>query len=64
MAPFGQSSPEMAALGRAFREAGLYTFVRWHSFFTNPPLCISEADLREGFAIIDRALAVTDRAVV
>ena len=34
-----RASPEMAALGARFREAGLYTFVRWHSFFTNPPLC-------------------------
>ena len=46
-----------------FREQGLFTFVRWNSFFTNPPLCISEAEMREGFAIIDRALDLTDRAV-
>jgi len=32
-------------------------------FYTNPPLCINEQQLREGFAIIDRALAITDRAV-
>jgi taurine--2-oxoglutarate transaminase len=30
--------------------------VRWHTFFTNPPLCVTEAELREGFAMIDRAL--------
>ena len=42
---------------------GLYTFVRWNTFFTNPPLCITEAELREGFAIIDRGLEITDRAV-
>jgi len=45
------------------RQEGLYTFVRWHTFFTNPPLCITEPELREAFAIIDRALEVTDRAV-
>ncbi len=28
-----------------------------------PPLCITEAELREGFAIIDRALEITDEAV-
>jgi taurine---2-oxoglutarate transaminase len=39
-------------------------FVRWNSFFTNPPLCISESELREGFAMIDRGLAITDQAVV
>jgi taurine--2-oxoglutarate transaminase len=64
MAPFNGSSPEMAALGKFFRENGLFTFVRWNYFFTNPPLSISEDELREGFAIIDRALAITDRAVV
>jgi taurine--2-oxoglutarate transaminase len=63
MAPFNGGSPEMAALGKFFREEGLYTFVRWNSFFTNPPLCITEAELREAFAIIDRGLAITDQAV-
>jgi len=63
MAPFNGTSDEMAALGRFFREEGLYTFVRWNTFFTNPPLCITEAQLRDAFAIIDRALEVTDRAV-
>jgi taurine--2-oxoglutarate transaminase len=63
LAPFNGSSPEMAALGAFFRQEGLYTFVRWNYFFTNPPLSITEGELREGFDIIDRALAVTDRAV-
>jgi taurine--2-oxoglutarate transaminase len=63
MAPFNGTSPEMAALGKFFREHGLYTFVRWNYFFTNPPLCISEAELREGFGIIDQALAIADSAV-
>jgi taurine--2-oxoglutarate transaminase len=63
LAPFNGSSPEMTALGKYFREEGLYTFVRWNYFFTNPPLTITEAELREGFAIIDRALAVTDSSV-
>jgi taurine---2-oxoglutarate transaminase len=64
MAPFNGTSEEMTALGRFFREQGLYTFVRWNTFFTNPPLCISERELREGFAIIDRGLESADRAVV
>jgi taurine--2-oxoglutarate transaminase len=63
MASFNGTSPEMAALGTFFRQEGLYTFVRWNYFFTNPPLSIAEAELHEGFAIIDRALAITDEAV-
>jgi len=61
LAPFNGSSPEMAALGKELRARGLYTIVRWNTFFTNPPLCINEAELREGFAAIDSALSVVDR---
>jgi taurine--2-oxoglutarate transaminase len=63
MAPFNAGSPEMTALTRFFRQEGLYTFVRWNSFFTNPPLCITEEQLREGFDMIDRGLAITDAVV-
>jgi taurine--2-oxoglutarate transaminase len=63
MAPFNGTSPEMAELAAFFRQEGLYTFVRWNYFFTNPPLSITERELRDGFDIIDRALAITDRAV-
>ncbi len=63
LAPFNGTSPEMQALAKFFRDEGLYTFVRWNTFFTNPPLCIKEAELREAFAIIDRGLEITDRAI-
>lgn len=63
MAPFNGTSEEMAALGRFFREQGLYTLVRWNTFYTNPPLCINESQLREAFEIIDRGLEITDAAV-
>ncbi|MGH9906275.1 MAG: aminotransferase class III-fold pyridoxal phosphate-dependent enzyme, partial [Pyrinomonadaceae bacterium] len=63
LAPFNGTSAEMQALGKYFRQEGLYTFVRWNTFFTNPPLCITEAEMREAFAIIDKGLEITDRAV-
>ena len=63
MAPFNGTSPEMQALGKFFREQGLYTLVRWNSFYTNPPLSITEAEMREAFAIIDKGLEITDAAV-
>ena len=63
MAQFNSTSPEMMALGKFFREEGLFTFVRWNYFFTNPPLCIDESELRDAFAIIDRGLSIADRAV-
>ena len=56
LAPYNGTSDQMVRLGRFFREQGLYTFVRWNTFFTNPPLTISDDDLRHGFDIIDRGL--------
>jgi taurine--2-oxoglutarate transaminase len=64
MAPYNGTSPEMAALSKFFRAEGLYTLVRWNSFYTNPPLSITEAELREAFAIIDKGLYETDKSVV
>jgi taurine--2-oxoglutarate transaminase len=64
MAPFNGTSEEMAALSKFFRDNGLYTLVRWNTFYTNPPLCINEQQLREAFTIIDKGLEITDRVVV
>ncbi len=63
MTPFNGNSPEMQQLGAFFKDNGLYTYVHWHTFFANPPLSITEAELREAFEIINRGLAITDAAV-
>src|SRR5687768_4431436 len=63
MAPFNATSPEMQRLGAFLRENGMYAFLNWNNLFTNPPLCITEEQLREAFAIIDLALEITDAAV-
>ena len=62
MAPYNDSHPAMAALGKFFMDNGLFTFVRWGSFMCNPPLCITEEQLLAGFEIIDRGLDITDAA--
>jgi taurine---2-oxoglutarate transaminase len=64
LTPFNGTSDEMKAIGKALREAGLYTMIANNSIHTNPPLCITEAQLAEGFEIIDRALDIADQAVV
>jgi len=56
LAPFNGTSEPMVRLGKFFREQGLYTFVRWNTFFANPPLTITEDELRHGFDIFDRGL--------
>jgi taurine--2-oxoglutarate transaminase len=63
MAPFNGSSPEMNRLGAFFKEHGLYVFIHWNTFFANPPLSITEAELRAAFDIINQALEITDAAV-
>ncbi len=60
IAPYNGSHPAMNQLARYFRDNGLFTFVRWDNFMVNPPLCITEDELAQGFAIVDRALAITD----
>lgn len=64
LAPFNSSSPEMAELWRYLLDHGVYVNMHWNQVMTNPPLCISEAQLAEGFAVLDAALEITDRAVV
>jgi taurine---2-oxoglutarate transaminase len=64
MAAFNGTSEEMTELGNFFRDQGLYTLIRWNTFYTNPPLCINEQQLRDAFAIIDKGLEITDKAVV
>jgi taurine---2-oxoglutarate transaminase len=63
MAPYNGNHPAMGKLAGFFRENGLFTFLRWGSFMCNPPLCITEAQLKDGFEIIDRGLEITDAAV-
>jgi len=62
LAPYNGAHPAMAKLNKAFLDNGLFTFTRWNNFTCNPPLCITEAQLREGFAIIDKCLHIADEA--
>ena len=63
LTPFNGTSDEMKAIGAFLRKNGLYTMIPNNSIHTNPPLCITEAQLAEGFAIIDAALDIADQAV-
>ena len=63
MTPFNGTSDEMKALTGFLRKNGMYAMVANNSVHTNPPLVITEAQLAEGFEILDRALEITDQAV-
>jgi len=62
IAPYNGSHPAMTKLATFFREQGLFSFQRWSSFSTIPPLTINAEQIREAFAIIDRGLDITDAA--
>jgi taurine--2-oxoglutarate transaminase len=63
LAPWNSSSAEMAALRKYCLEHGLYVYPHWHTVLIIPPLIITEEQLKEGFAILDKALDLIDRAV-
>jgi taurine--2-oxoglutarate transaminase len=63
LTPFNGTSDEMKAIGKFLRDNGLYTMIANNSIHTNPPLCITEDQLAEGFEVIDRALDIADQAV-
>jgi taurine--2-oxoglutarate transaminase len=60
LVPYNTTHPVMAKLGKFFRDNGLFTLLQWGGIMCNPPLTISEAELAEGFDVIDRGLALTD----
>jgi taurine--2-oxoglutarate transaminase len=60
---YNETSPIVAALDKRLKADGLYTMNHWNTFFTNPPLCITEKQLRDAFSIIDAALEETDAAI-
>ena len=63
LAPWNGSSPAMNALRKQLLDHGLFLYTHWHTVLIIPPLVITEEQLAEGFAILDKALAITDEAV-
>ena len=57
LAPYGGSSPAMGELMAACKNAGMIPFMNFNRIHICPPLNVSEAELNEGFAILDTALA-------
>jgi taurine--2-oxoglutarate transaminase len=54
---------DMAGVSAYLKEHGLYHFAPGNLLFTNPPLIITEPELKEAFEIINQALAIADQAV-
>lgn len=63
LAPWNSSSPEMSALKKYCTDHGLFVYTHWHTVLIIPPLIITEAELKEGMDILDKALEITDQAI-
>jgi taurine---2-oxoglutarate transaminase len=63
LSPYNVVNETMQAVNKALLERGLFTMIRFNGIMTNPPLCVSEEQLEEGFAIVDEALEIADGAV-
>jgi taurine--2-oxoglutarate transaminase len=63
LVPYGGSHPAMAAAMAHLRKERLYTIQSQAGIMCNPPLCVNEAQLREGFEILDGALTIVDQLV-
>jgi taurine--2-oxoglutarate transaminase len=63
LSPFNAQNETMGAINRYLLEHGVSTMLRWHTVMTNPPLCITEAQLAEAFEVVDGALAIADAAM-
>ena len=62
MAPFGGNSQEMYDLRKYMLDRGVFIYTHWHTVLIIPPLIITPQQLAEGFAVLDEALAITDKA--
>ena len=60
---YNVTHPVIGKFVGALRDKGLFTLARWSIMFCNPPLCITEEQLGEAFAIVDECLAVIDEVV-
>jgi taurine--2-oxoglutarate transaminase len=62
MAPFAGNSAEMTAFKNQLLENGVFLYTHWHTVLLIPPLIITPDQLAEGFAVIEKALDITDKA--
>jgi taurine--2-oxoglutarate transaminase len=60
LAPYGGTSPAMMDLLKACKERGLVPFSQFNRVHAVPPCTVSESEARDGIAILDEALAVSD----
>ncbi|HWE63726.1 MAG TPA: aminotransferase class III-fold pyridoxal phosphate-dependent enzyme [Chloroflexota bacterium] len=66
LVPFNAAGPALgpvSALQKRAMDLGLFLFTHWNVVVIAPPLTITEAELREGLAVLDQCLALADAEV-
>jgi len=64
LVPFnGGMHPAVAKFKAALRENGLLVMILWSQVYCNPPLVITEQQIRDAFAVIDKCLVIVDESV-
>jgi len=64
LAPFNGTSEVMVAFRKFMLDHGVYLYTHWHTVLIIPPLIIDKDQLAEGFAVLDEALEITDKAAL
>jgi taurine---2-oxoglutarate transaminase len=59
----GEAAAPVAQLAKAALERGLYLMTHWNVIMVVPPLTITRAEVDEGLAVLDEALAIADEYV-
>jgi taurine---2-oxoglutarate transaminase len=60
LGPYGGTSEAMTSLAGKLRASGLLTFINYNRLHVVPPCTISEAEAKEGLAILDDVLTAVD----
>lgn len=63
LAPWNKTSPAMASVRKYMLDHGVFLYTHWHTILLLPPLIITPDQLAEGFAVLDQALEIADKAV-
>jgi taurine--2-oxoglutarate transaminase len=64
LAPYGGTSPAMTEFTVECKKRGLMPFVNFNRTHVVPPCTVSDAEAKEGLAILDEVLSVTDKHYV
>jgi taurine--2-oxoglutarate transaminase len=60
LAPYGGTSPAMTALVTEAKQRGLLPFTNFNRLHVVPPCTVSDADVKDGLAILDEVFSVVD----